>query len=56
MPPDQKPLFSDTNHFLQEASVFFKKRAMLEEEYGRNLQKLARSTVELYAMNEGKAG
>ena len=42
--------------FLQETSVFFKKRAMLEDEYGRNLQKLARSTSELYAMSEGKAG
>jgi len=41
---------------LQEASVFFKKRATLEDEYGRNLQKLARSTAELYAMSEGKAG
>lgn len=48
--------FLKTNNFLQEASVFFKKRAMLEDEYGRNMQKLARSTSELYAMSEGKAG
>lgn len=48
--------FWGTNNFSQEASVFFKKRAVLEDEYGRNLQKLARSTSELYAMSEGKAG
>ena len=29
---------------------------MLEDEYGRNMQKLARSTSELYAASEGKAG
>jgi Rho GTPase-activating protein RGD1 len=40
----------------QEASVFFKKRAAIEEEYGKNLQKLARSTSEMYSMNDGKAG
>ena len=40
----------------QEASVFFKKRAVLEEEYGKSLQKLARSTSEVYSMNDGKAG
>jgi len=53
---DRSPPFLYANPFLQETSVFFKKRAMLEDEYGRNLQKLARSTSELYAMNEGKAG
>ena len=53
---DRSLPFLDANPFLQETSVFFKKRAMLEDEYGRNLQKLARSTSELYAMNEGKAG
>ena len=36
--------------------MFFKKRAVMEEEYGKNLQKLARSTAELYALNDGKAG
>lgn len=41
---------------LQEASVFFKKRAVIEEEYGKNLQKLARTTSEVYSMNDGKAG
>ncbi|KAK7060825.1 Rho GTPase-activating protein [Paramarasmius palmivorus] len=40
----------------REASVFFKKRAAIEEEYGKSLQKLARSTAEVYAMNDGKAG
>lgn len=55
-------VLSDRRHpsldrpFFQEASVFFKKRAVLEDDYGRNLQKLARSTSELYAISEGKAG
>ena len=40
----------------QEASVFFKKRAIIEDEYGKQLQKLARSTSEVYALNDGKAG
>ncbi|KAL4252043.1 GTPase activating protein [Abortiporus biennis] len=40
----------------REASVFFKKRAVLEEEYGRNLQKLAKATSETYSLNDGKAG
>ncbi|GLB43374.1 putative fes/CIP4, and EFC/F-BAR homology domain containing protein [Lyophyllum shimeji] len=40
----------------REASVFFKKRAAMEEEYGKNMQKLARSTAETYSMNDGKAG
>ncbi|KAG8215039.1 Rho GTPase activation protein [Butyriboletus roseoflavus] len=40
----------------REASVFFKKRAVLEEEYGKSLQKLARGTSEVYSMNDGKAG
>ncbi|KIJ65168.1 hypothetical protein HYDPIDRAFT_111063 [Hydnomerulius pinastri MD-312] len=40
----------------REASVFFKKRAVLEEEYGKGLQKLARNTSEVYSMNDGKAG
>lgn len=41
---------------MQEASVFFKKRAVLEEEYGRGMHKLAKNTAEVYAMNDGKAG
>jgi hypothetical protein len=36
--------------------VFFKKRAVLEEELGRGMQKLARNTADMYAMNDGKAG
>lgn len=40
----------------REASIFFRKRAALEDEFGRGLFKLARSTSEVYAMNDGKAG
>ncbi|KIK93772.1 hypothetical protein PAXRUDRAFT_828636 [Paxillus rubicundulus Ve08.2h10] len=40
----------------REASVFLKKRAVFEEEYGKGLQKLARGTSEVYSMNDGKAG
>ncbi|KAF9461544.1 Rho GTPase activation protein [Collybia nuda] len=40
----------------REASVFFKKRAMMEEEYGKNMQKLARTTADTYALSDGKAG
>ncbi|KAF5343826.1 hypothetical protein D9757_013914 [Collybiopsis confluens] len=40
----------------RETSVFFKKRAVIEEEYGKTLQKLARTTAEVYSMNDGKAG
>ena len=29
---------------------------MLEEEFGRGMQKLAKNTADLYAMNDGKAG
>jgi hypothetical protein len=36
--------------------VFFKKRAVLEEEFGRGMQKLAKNTADMYAMNDGKAG
>jgi hypothetical protein len=36
--------------------VFFKKRAVLEEEFGRGMQKLAKNTADVYAMNDGKAG
>jgi hypothetical protein len=38
------------------ASAFFKKRAAIEEEYGRSLMKLAKSTAEAYAASEAKAG
>lgn len=40
----------------QETSTFFKKRALIEEEYGRALQKLARERMEAYSASEGKAG
>ncbi|KAF8317782.1 Rho GTPase activation protein [Cantharellus anzutake] len=40
----------------REASIFLKKRAVLEEEYGRGMQKLARQSSEVYSMNDGKAG
>ncbi|KAL1733329.1 Rho GTPase activation protein [Schizophyllum commune] len=40
----------------REAAVFLKKRASIEEEYGKGMQKLARATSESYATNEGKAG
>ena len=50
------PEISFTQFIHQEASVFLKKRATLEEEYGRGLQKLARQTSEVYAMSDGKAG
>jgi len=36
--------------------MFFKKRAALEEEYGKNLQKLVRTTSEGYSTGDGKAG
>jgi hypothetical protein len=40
----------------QEASVFLKKRAAIEEEYGKNMHKLARMTADMYGMTDGKAG
>jgi Rho GTPase-activating protein RGD1 len=40
----------------QEASQFFKKRAVVEEEYGRSLQKLVQNTANGYSLNDGKAG
>lgn len=40
----------------REASGFFRKRAALEEEYGRTLQKLAKSSLESYGSVDGKAG
>lgn len=39
-----------------EAATFFKKRAVIEEEYARSMIKLARSTTQSYGMSEGKAG
>ena len=36
--------------------MFFKKRATLEEEYGKSLQKLARTSADIYSMTDGKAG
>jgi len=36
--------------------MFFKKRAVIEEEYGKSMQKLAKTTSEVYALSEGKAG
>jgi hypothetical protein len=38
------------------ASQFFKKRAVIEEEYARSIIKLARSTAESYGTSEAKAG
>ncbi|KAI0028320.1 GTPase activating protein [Vararia minispora EC-137] len=40
----------------REAATFFKRRAALEEEYGRNLQKMSKTTTEAYALSDGKAG
>ena len=51
---DSSYLFPTFN--FQEASVFFKKRAIIEDDYGKQLQKLARTTSEIYALNDGKAG
>ncbi|TFY53332.1 hypothetical protein EVJ58_g9509 [Rhodofomes roseus] len=39
-----------------EAASFFKKRALLEEEYGRGMQRLAKATSDAYSSSEGKAG
>ncbi|KAK0553737.1 Rho GTPase-activating protein [Tilletia horrida] len=40
----------------REASAFFKKRAAIEEEYARSLQKLASTTAQAYTASDGKAG
>ncbi|KAJ9474960.1 RHO GTPase-activating protein RGD1 [Pseudozyma hubeiensis] len=40
----------------REASLFLKKRAVLEEEYARGMAKLARSTFETYSLSDAKAG
>ncbi|KAM5544270.1 hypothetical protein V8D89_001930 [Ganoderma adspersum] len=39
-----------------EAAAFLKKRSALEDEYGKQMQKLARSTSAEYAAADGKAG
>ncbi|KAH9931810.1 GTPase activating protein [Fomitopsis serialis] len=40
----------------REAANFFKKRALLEEEYGRGMQRLAKATSDAYSASDGKAG
>ncbi|CAO1637231.1 unnamed protein product [Parajaminaea phylloscopi] len=40
----------------REAASFFKKRAALEEEYGRSLQKMSKVALESYGSVDGKAG
>ncbi|KAJ7066582.1 Rho GTPase activation protein [Mycena amicta] len=40
----------------REASVFLKKRAAIEEEYGKSMHKLARMTADTYSIHDGKAG
>jgi Rho GTPase-activating protein RGD1 len=40
----------------REASFYFRKRAVLEEDYGKSLLKLARTTSDVYSNGEGKAG
>lgn len=40
----------------KEASTFLKKKAQIEEEYGRQMLRLAKSTSEMYSTTEGKAG
>jgi hypothetical protein len=59
----QGPLIPETGFesmhitsFLKEASQFFKKRAVVEEEYGKGLQKLVQTTANLYSLSDGKAG
>lgn len=40
----------------RETSVFLKKRAQIEDDYGRAMQKLARERMEAYSLSDGKAG
>ncbi|KZV59915.1 RhoGAP-domain-containing protein [Peniophora sp. CONT] len=40
----------------KEVAGFLKRRAAVEDEYGRKLLKTARSTAESYALSDGKAG
>jgi hypothetical protein len=41
---------------MQEAAAFFKRRSAIEGDYGRDMLKLARTSVDAYSMNDGKAG
>ena len=41
---------------MQEAAAFLRKRAVLEDEYGKQMQKLSRASSTEYATTEGKAG
>lgn len=41
---------------MQEASIFLKKRAVLEEDFGRTMHKLAATSQMAYTANECKAG
>lgn len=41
---------------VQEASIFLKKRAVLEEDFGRTMHKLAATSQMAYTANECKAG
>ena len=43
-------------HYIKETSVFLKKRAQIEEDYGRAMQKLSRERMESYSVSDGKAG
>lgn len=43
-------------HTPQETSIFFKKRAQMEEDYARSLQKLTRERIESYSLSDGKGG
>ncbi|KIY63658.1 Rho GTPase activation protein [Cylindrobasidium torrendii FP15055 ss-10] len=40
----------------REASLFLRKRAAIEEEYGKTLAKLSKTTSDMYATTEAKAG
>ena len=46
---------SSLSHSVQEAANFFRKRAQLEEEYGRQNIRLARTSLDTYREGEGKA-
>ncbi len=41
---------------MQEAAAFLKRRAGVEDEYGKSMQKLARQAANEYATSEAKAG
>lgn len=40
----------------REASAFFKRRALIEDEYGKTMQKTARAAADMYGQSDGKAG